>query len=281
MIVSNAVRYPTYVPATVAEALEQKAGVANLLPIAGGTEVMVMFNEGLLAPCPVQSLHRLAPEWGGIREAEGSLVIGALATYTDVRHHPVVRERYPLLVEAARVTGALQIQNRGTLVGNIVNGSPAADTVPALFAYGAQVRLLSTRGERTVAVTDFYTGYRKTVLRADELISEIVIPPPADGARHYYRKVGTRAAQAISKVVVAGVRGRDSVRLAWGSVGPTTLRTPKTEAAIASGADADEAVATLATEMSPLDDIRSTRDYRLAVSQNLLREFLKRTSPGG
>ncbi len=277
MIASNPVRYRAYVPVGVEEALEQKAAIENLLPIAGGTEVMVLLNEGLLAPCPVQSLHQLAGDWRGIRESDGSLIIGALATYTDVRHHPVVCERYPLLVESAKVTGALQIQNRGTLVGNIVNGSPAADTVPALFVYEANIRLLSSSGERVISINEFYTGYRKTILRSDELISEIILPAPPDGARHYYRKVGTRAAQAISKVVVAGIRTDHETKLAWGSVGPTTLRALKTEKAIAGGASPEEAAVVLMEELAPMDDIRSTRNYRLAVSRNLVMDFIHKT----
>lgn len=279
MIASNPDRFPCHVPATVEEALAQKASIEGLTPIAGGTEVMVLFNEGLISPRPMQSLHRLAPVWKRVAELpDGSLSIGALATYTDVRHHAAVRQWWPMLVESARVTGALQIQNRGTLVGNVVNGSPAADTVPPLMAYGARLRLLSTAGERVVDLDGFYTGYRKSLLRADELVSELILPRPAAGTREYFRKVGTRAAQAISKVVVAGTRTDKAVRLVWGSIGPTTMRTPRTEAAVLAGATPEAACEVLASEIAPMDDIRSTKVYRLGVSRNLLKDFMAATA---
>lgn len=272
--------YECLVPSSVEEALEQRRDRERLIPIAGGTDVMVWMNFGVL-PGPVyQSLHRLASQWRYVREGEeGGLRIGALATYTDVRRHPVVQRDYPLLVEAARVTGALQIQNRGTLVGNVANGSPAADTVPALMVYDAQVVLVASGGERTVSLDEFFTGYRKNVMRPGELISEILLPPPrfAPGEQ-YYRKVGTRQAQAISKVVVAGAWNRKEgmVRLALGSVAPVTVRAKRTEAALAHGASKEEAWEALRSEISPIDDIRSTRGYRLAVARNLLGEFVGR-----
>lgn len=272
--------YECLVPSSVEEALEQRRDRERLIPIAGGTDVMVWMNFGVL-PGPVyQSLHRLASQWRYVREGEeGGLRIGALATYTDVRRHPVVQRDYPLLVEAARVTGALQIQNRGTLAGNIANGSPAADTVPALMVYDAQVVLVASGGERTVSLDEFFTGYRKNVMRPGELISEILLPPPrfAPGEQ-YYRKVGTRQAQAISKVVVAGAWNRKEgmVRLALGSVAPVTVRAKRTEAALAHGASKEEAWDALRSEISPIDDIRSTRGYRVAVARNLLGEFVRK-----
>lgn len=277
MIASNPAKFRCLAPVSLAEAVQQKAEVPGLMPLAGGTEIMVLVNEGLIPPTPVQSLHKLETEWRYIREnSAGELAIGPLATYTDLRHHPIVRERYPLLVEAARVTGSLQIQNRGTLGGNIVNGSPAADSVPALMVYDAQLRLLSVRSERVVPINGFYTGYRKTLLQPEEILAEIVLPQrgSSSGTLHYYRKVGTRAAQAISKIVVAGLWESGSApRLAWGSVGPVTLRTPRTEAALADGSSAEEACGILLNEMTPIDDIRSTALYRQQVSCNLLKQF--------
>ncbi len=269
-------------PRSVQEALEQKAMNPALIPIAGGTDVMVWMNDGKLPGREYQSLHRLAPEWRRISEtADGGLRIGALATYTDARHHPLVRARYPLLVESARVTGALQIQNRGTLAGNVANGSPAADTVPVLMVYDALVELASRVGTRTVPLCEFQTGYRRNKMRGDELISALVLPPPAPGLRQSFRKVGTREAQAISKVVFAGTRTADgkSCRLAWGSVGPTTVRAVKTEQAIGSGAGFDTAWGLLQTEIAPIDDIRSTREYRLAVSRRILAGFMASSTP--
>jgi len=274
MIASDLSAFECVVPATVEEALRQRAETPGLSPIAGGTEVMVLLNEAKLQGRKFQSLHRLAAEWRYVRPAlDGGLLVGALATYTDLRHLDHVSKHHPLLVEAARATGALQIQNRATIAGNIVNGSPAADTVPALMVYDARLRLVRSGGERIVPLSEFYTGYRKSVLAPDELLAEIILPP-ADFISQYYRKVGTRAAQAISKVVLAAARRGPDVRLAWGSVAATTVRTRRTEQAIAGGATADEACEALRAEIKPLDDIRSTGAYRMGVACNLLREFM-------
>jgi CO/xanthine dehydrogenase FAD-binding subunit len=194
-----------------------------------------------------------------------------------------VAERLPLLVAAARELGALQIQNRGTWAGNIANASPAADGVPALMAYDAVVELASVRGRRWVALADYFTGYKQTLRAPDELITAVTAQVPAAGARHYWRKVGTRKLQAISKVVAAGVleRGADGgvtrVRLALGSVAPVTLRARHVEAAVlglAAGAATDAALAALASDIAPIDDVRSTRDYRMRIARNLVRAFL-------
>lgn len=269
-------------PRSIEEALQQRRDVPNLTPIAGGTEVLVWLNDGKFAGKNYQSLHGLAKDWRYVRaNADGTLSIGALATYSDVRFHAVVKEKYPLLVESARVTGALQIQNRGTPAGNIANGSPAADTVPSLMVYDAKLKLASLRGERVVELKDFFTGYRKNVMGADELISEIILPAPLFSAhQQHYRKVGTREAQAISKVVFAGARGAAGVRLAWGSLAPTTIRAHKTEAAIQNGADANAAWEILQTEIAPIDDIRSTAEYRRKVTRNILHEFMGRVPAG-
>lgn len=264
------------VPATIEEALEMKAAQPEALPIAGGTDVMVWMNDGKMPGKMYISLHRLAGKWRHVvGTPEGGLIIGPLASYTDVRMNPLVIERWPLLVESARVTGALQIQNRGTLVGNVANGSPAADTVPVLMVYDAVLVLGSRNGERRVPLTDFFTGYRQNILDGSELITGIELPPPALQPNQYFRKVGTREAQAISKVICAGgATPGGQYRLAWGSVAPTTIRSFKTEEALANGADAAEAWEILKTEISPISDIRSTAEYRLRVCRRILEEFI-------
>jgi xanthine dehydrogenase small subunit len=173
------------------------------------------------------------------------------------------------------MVGGVQIQNRGTLGGNIANGSPAADGVPVLSALDAVIALRSFDEERRVPINSFYTGYRTTVMRADELI--VAIELPRVEGKQWFRKVGTRAAQAISKVVIAAVR-RPSPAIAFGSVAPTVIRVPQTESALASGATIDEAVETLGRELAPIDDVRSTAEYRRRVSMNLLRRFWNETS---
>jgi xanthine dehydrogenase small subunit len=244
-------------------------------PIAGATDLYVALNFGTLAP------KRFVDIWGvdelrGIAPRGEMLVIGALATYTDMIRSADVVERLPMLVEAARQVGGPQIQNRGTIGGNIANASPAGDSLPVLAAADAVVVLRSSAAERRVALTEFFTGYRATIMRADELIVAVEIPR-VNGPQ-WFRKVGTRAAQAISKIVVAGIRGR-APRIAFGSVGPTVIRVRRTESALASGASIDDAAEILATEISPIDDVRSTADYRRRVSINLLRRFWSETAP--
>ena len=181
-----------------------------------------------------------------------------------------MRRRLPILAEASRWVGSPQIQNRGTLGGNVANASPAGDTLPVLAVAEATVLLRSVDGERRVPFGAFYTGYRQTVMRPDELIVAIEVPP-VEG-RQWFRKVGTRAAQAISKVVMAAVRAPHP-RVALGSVAPTVVRAPRTEAVLAAGGTLAEAQAVLMDEIQPIDDLRSTAAYRRRVSANLLAQF--------
>src|SRR5581483_4680847 len=171
--------------------------------------------------------------------------------------------------------GGPQIQNRGTIGGNIANGSPAGDSLPVFAAADAVVVLRSTAGERRVPFTSFYTGYRATVMTPNELIVAVEVPP-VEG-RQWFRKVGTRAAQAISKIVAAGVRG-PSVRLAYGSVAPTVVRAREAERILAETGDVGAAAAALEREITPIDDLRSTASYRQRVSVNLLRRFWSETA---
>jgi len=238
-------------------------------PIAGATDLYVALNFGTLVP------KRFVDIWGldelrGISVRDDILVIGALTTYSALMRSSVVAERLPMLAEASGQVGGVQIQNRGTLGGNIANASPAGDSLPVLAAADAVVVLRNAEYERRVSINEFYTGYRATVMRPDELIVAIEIA--AVEGRQWFRKVGTRAAQAISKIVVAGVRG-PATRIAFGSVAPTVVRVPETERALGDGASIDDAAAVLMREIKPIDDIRSTAEYRLRVSANLLRRF--------
>ena len=238
-------------------------------PVAGATDVYVALNFGTLAPRKFLDIWAL-DELRTISTHEDTLVIGALTSYSALIQSHLVHEHVPMLVEASRLVGGVQIQNRGTLGGNIANGSPAADAVPVLAATDAVIVLRSVESERRVPMNGFYTGYRKTVMRPDELIVAIEIPR-VQGIQ-WFRKVGTRAAQAISKIVMAAVRS-PSPRIALGSVGPTVVRVPQTEAALAGGASIDDAAEILGREIVPIDDVRSTADYRRRVSMNLLRRF--------
>lgn len=239
------------------------------LPVAGATDVYVAANFGTLEARQLLDIWAV-DELRGISLREDTVVIGALATYTSLIQSPIIAERLPMLVDASRLVGGPQIQNRGTVGGNIANGSPAGDSLPVFAAVDAVVVLRNVGGERRVPFNEFYTGYRATVMKADELIVAVEVAPVQ--GRQWFRKVGTRAAQAISKIVVAAVRS-DSPRISFGSVAPTVVRVPRTEAVLASGGSIDDASRVLAEEIVPIDDLRSTADYRRRVSVNLLRRF--------
>lgn len=257
-------------PRTVGDALALLRDEGPLVPLAGCTDVYVSLNFGTATATRFLNLWGL-DELRGIEEMDGGGVrVGALTTHTDLVRSPLVQDRLPILAAACREVGGVQIQNRGTLAGNVANGSPAGDTLPVLAVAEAVVVLRSADGERRVPFTAFYTGYRATVMRPDELIVAIEIPP-VPGAQ-WFRKVGTRAAQAISKVVMAAVRS-ERPRVALGSVAATVIRLPRTEAALASGAGIDEARRVLMDEVTPIDDLRSTADYRRRVAANLLQRW--------
>lgn len=252
------------------------------LPIAGGTDVMVLYGAGKLPARRLVSLWNL-PELRRIDVVDGEITIGAGSTYTDLRENPVVPAEFPLLASAASWTGGIANQNRGTLGGNIVNASPAADSLPALLVYEADLILVSKRGERRVPYTEFHTGYKQTLLATDELILGVCLKRQCRDYFSYSRKVGARNAQAIAKVRIAAL-GKisggviDDVRIAAGSVAPTPLRLRQTEQllrgkGITDGCIAEARQATLG-EISPIDDIRSTSAYRSAVLANLVEEFL-------
>lgn len=276
--------YELVVPRTLAEALalvREEPGVWR--PFAGGTDLMVLLEAGRLEQRKFFSIAHLK-ELRGVEESGEFVSVGALTTYTDVRRSETIAREFPMLVEAARETGGVAIQNRGTVGGNIANASPAADTPPALLAYGAEVELVSSGGTRSVDYAEFHTGYRQTVMRADELIARVRLRRPSAGARHFYRKVGTRRAQAISKVCFAALAEvgeggvLNEVRVALGSVAPTVVRCRETEGLLRGRrpdeVSAKDAADALARDVAPIDDVRSTARYRLRVAQNLLAESL-------
>lgn len=246
----------------------------TLTPIAGCTDVYVGLHFGTMAD------RRFLDLWGldelrGIRIESGSLRLGALTTYTEIIESPLVKRRVPMLIAAAREVGGAQVQNRGTLGGNIANASPAGDTLPVLAAANARVVLRSARDERRISFNEFYTGYRASVRRPDELITAIEIP--AITGRQWWRKVGTRRAQAISKIMMAGVRGAE-VRIGIGSVAPTVITAAKAARVLQQGGRIADAQAALVSEIQPIDDVRSTGDYRRSVAMNLLARFWSETA---
>jgi CO/xanthine dehydrogenase FAD-binding subunit len=259
------------------------------IPLAGGTDLFVYLNAGTPPPGKLYLDLWGLRELGGIRQDTGGITLGALTTFTDIREHALIRRRFPALAAAAAEVGGRQIQNRATLAGNIANASPAGDSLPPLMALGAVVHALSTRGRRDIPFASFFRGYRDLELAPDELIAEVRIPWAPPKSRQFFRKVGTRRAQSISKVVAAGLlrldaRGAvDRVHLAYGSVAPVTLRARRAEEALLGQrirpAVVAEARRALSEDIAPIDDIRSDREYRLTVAGNLLEQFLRNGRP--
>lgn len=275
--------YQLQTPDSLADALAligNEPGVWK--PFAGGTDLMVLLEAGRLPHRNYVNIWPLS-ELRGIAVTETHVTLGGLTTYTEVQTHDVLRSEFPMLCQAASETGGLAIQNRGTLGGNIVNASPAADSPPALLAYDAEVELVSNRGSRWLSYDGFHTGYKQMRMSPDELLSRIRLPRTTTSLKHYYRKVGTRKAQAISKVCLAATARMENevmtdVRVAVGSVAPIVLRCKQTEDAIRgkalTGDTVNQARETLMREITPIDDVRSTASYRLRVAANLLVHFL-------
>ncbi len=261
-------------------ALARHPGLYTLL--AGGTDVMVLLESGTLAPRPLLNIRSIA-ELNGIDEQPDFVALGALTTFSALQRNPLLRREFPLIVQAASEVGGVAIQNRGTVGGNLGNASPAADLSPSLLVYDAQLELRSVRGSRVVPYVEFHIGYKRTLLEADELIARILLPRSAAGWHGYSRKVGPRAAQAISKVHLATVARMAEghiaeARVALGSVAATPVRCRNTEELLRGRAVdtvlIEEARAALTAEVQPIDDIRSTAHYRRRVAANLLEEFL-------
>jgi CO/xanthine dehydrogenase FAD-binding subunit len=259
------------------------------LPIAGGTDVMVLYSAGKLPNRKLINIWNI-PELRQIQVLPDRIRIGAACTYAALRRHEIISREFPLLATAASWTGGIANQNRGTLGGNIANASPAADSLPALLVYDADLTLISARGERRVPYRTFHTGYKKTLLAADELIRDISLPHKFSGYISHARKVGARNAQAISKVCLAALgqiqngKIRD-MRLAFGSVAPVPLRLNETEQLLMGNKIerplVDAAKKSVMKEIRPIDDIRSTARYRAAVAGNLVAEFLEKLAAAG
>ncbi|MBI3553060.1 MAG: xanthine dehydrogenase family protein subunit M [Elusimicrobia bacterium] len=272
-------------PKSGAEAVKLYGQQTKAVPLAGGTDFMVLWNLGLLNGRTILDLSGVR-DWRKIAAARTGVLVGSLATHAEIGRHPTVRAEFPLLVSACATIGAAQIQNRGTLGGNIANASPAGDTFPSLLVYEAVVRTVSPRGKRKLPISEVFAGVKRTTLGPGELIEAVELPfLDKRPSRRLFRKVGTRLAQAISKTVAAGILrlGKGGVvedfRFALGSMAPTAVRLTEAESAVVgfklTPAVVDEACRRLERSVSPIDDIRSTREYRLEVSRNILRSFLE------
>jgi OHCU decarboxylase len=299
---ANPSEYELVAPGTLPAVLSLLASEPGAwLPIAGGTDLMVLYSAGKLPSRKLVSIWNL-PELRRVEILPDEIQIGAGVTYTDLRNNEVISREFSLLAQSASWTGSIANQNRGTLGGNIVNASPAADSLPALLAYGTELLLVSAHGERRIPYSTFHIGYRKTQLAPDELLRAVCLLRRFSTYHAYSRKVGPRNAQAISKVCLAGLARLDSatgesvasqkptatisdIRLAIGSVAPVPLRLQHTERAII-GKRIDASLLQLArtkiaAEIQPIDDIRSTARYRAAVAANLVAEFLQQLAAAG
>jgi CO/xanthine dehydrogenase FAD-binding subunit len=274
--------YDMRVPLELDEALETMAREpGEWKPFAGGTDLMVLLEQCKLQDKKFLSVARLK-ELRGFALTDDHLTLGAMITYRQVQTTAILQQEFPLLCRAAYETGGIATQNRGTLAGNIANASPAADSPPALLVYDAELELVSANGARWVPYAEFHLAYKKMNMRPDELIRNIRLPRTKKHWRQQYRKVGTRRAQAISKVCFAGAAQVEDgevrdFRLALGSVAPAVLRCRKTEAVVRGQLSPETVRAAcdeLAREIQPIDDFRSTARYRTRVAQKLLEEFL-------
>ena len=287
---SNVLDYSLIAPSTLTEALHSLAQNPTLTPIAGGTELMVALSAGRLPQKNLLSINHLR-ELRFITTTPTAIPIGSGTTFTDIRYSEAIAENFPLLTQAASWTGSIANQNRATLGGNIVNASPAADTPPALLVYDATLILISAAGTRQIPYRDFHLGYKRTALAPGELLYAVTVPRKFSAYRTYIRKVGTRNAQAISKVALACLALIENDRIADIRIGAASLREtptccPATEAALRNQPLTPATLPTLiaaartalATEARPIDDIRSTAKYRAAVAANLLEEFLQSLS---
>jgi len=270
------------IAADLEAALRLLANGESWRPIAGGSDLMVLFNAGRLPFSKLVSIAKLR-ELTQIAVSPETVVIDAGVTYSAIQRHPILQIEFPLLCRAASWTGSPANQNRGTIGGNIANASPAADTPPALLVYNAELELTSQQGARRISYDQFHTGYKLMQMRPDELIGKIRLQRQFRTLKQYARKVGTRKAQAISKVCFNAVAEMDSsvikyIRIGLGSVAPIPLRCVRVEAAL-SGQPLTQALIShareiITQEIKPIDDIRSSSQYRSLVTQNLLSEFL-------
>jgi CO/xanthine dehydrogenase FAD-binding subunit len=280
---SNITQYDLITPNSLDAVLQILADSPDhYTPIAGGTELMVALGTGRLQTKKLVSLWNLE-ELRFIEVTPDAIIIGAGTTFTDIRRHRIIAKEFSILAQAASWTGSIANQNRGTLGGNIVNASPAADSPPALLAYDAELTLISTRGARTLPYRDFHLAYKETALEPDELLHSITILRNYKNHKSYIRKVGPRNAQAISKVAIAVLtrvnKGRiEDIRIGAASVREYPARLTATEKSLTGKTITPESIAAartaILTEVRPIDDIRSTAKYRATVAANLLEEFL-------
>jgi len=279
----NAESHQLIAPGSLASVLDLLAAEPGVwTPISGGTEIMVAHAAGRLKAPKLVSL------WGiedlrFIEARDGSIAIGAGTTFVDLRRHALISTELPLLAKASAWIGSIANQSRATLGGNLVNGSPAADSSPALLAYDAEIETISVHGRRRIPYCEFHTGYKRNALASDELLYAVHLPRRFAQHRQYLRKVGTRRAMAISKVALAATVLLEhsiirQIRLGAASLAAYPVRLYQTENALHGQPITKTVIASarkaILAEAQPIDDIRSTAEYRRCVAANLLEEFL-------
>ena len=279
----NAEAHELIAPGSLASALDLLASApGEWTPIAGGTELMVAFSAGRLSARKLVNLWGI-PDLRFIATTPNSIAIGACTTFLDLRAHAGLAADLPLIAKSASWIGSVANQSRATLGGNLVNGSPAADSSPALLVYDAEIEMVSQRGRRRIPYAEFHTGYKRNAMAPDELLFAVHLPRRFAHHRQYLRKVGTRRAMAISKVALAATTILQNgvvteIRLAAASLAPFPARLYKTEAALlgqpVTKATIQAARRAVLAEAQPIDDIRSTAEYRRRVAANLVEEFL-------
>ncbi len=270
-------------PQNLKEALTDKAEYTDYHVLAGGTDLCAMMNGRLIEPKGFISIWGVG-ELRGIRDDGDVVTIQTLTTHTDIIESALIQKHFPALVQACQTIGARQIQNRGTIGGNVMNASPAGDTLPVLLVYDAEVLVASEEGERSILFKDLYSGYRKTSLKPDEIVTGLQIPKPTSKEAATFIKIGSRRAQAISKVM-GSFRAcitdgsLDSIAIAYGCVAPIPIRLFDVEKVlVGKKVDdrlLDEAAKFVLKAVSPIDDIRSTADYRSHVAGVLIKRFLR------
>jgi len=284
----NAAEHELVAPGSLTAILDLLAAEpGQWTPIAGGTELMVAFTAGRLAAGKLVSLWGVG-ELRFVDTSPDKLIIGAATTFSDLRSNPIITTDFPLLEKAASWIGSIANQTRATLGGNLVNGSPAADSSPALLVYDAEVELISVRGNRRIPYSQFHTGYKQNAMTADELLYAVHLPRGFAQHQQYLRKVGTRRAMAVAKVALGATAlmqdGRcEEIRIAAASLAPYPSRLVKTEAALLGHALSSSVIEAarnaFLAEAEPIDDIRSNAQYRKSVGANLLEEFLRGLQP--
>jgi len=268
-----------YQPKTIAEASELRAryGKAAVL-LNGGTDVVIQLREKLIAPDAVIDIKHIPGLDQITFDKQNGLVIGACATVAALSADENVKKYYPFLAEAAESIGSKQVRYRATCIGNIVNASPLCDTGTPLYALNAVVLLESASGKREVPITEFITFVRKTVLKEDELVTAIRVPY-VEGVKGVFTKVARRKEVDLSTICGTVVKDGNGFRIALGAVAPTPVRLPKTEALISgkplTDALIDEAAKLAQTEVSPIDDVRASKAYRLDVTEVIVKNGLR------